>query len=98
MKKQSARTSKKGKALPAYKNAGLPPARRVKDLLSRMELEEKAAQMLCIWREKAQTPVDDHGDFDPLKAKAAFAQGHGLGQFGRPSDSGKGKNAREMPN
>jgi beta-glucosidase len=96
MKKQSARASNKSKALPAYKNAGLPPARRVKDLLSRMKLEEKAAQMVCIWREKTQTLVDEHGNFDPPKAKAAFARGHGLGQFGRPSDSGNGKNAREM--
>ncbi len=96
MKKQSARASNKSKALPAYKNAGLPPARRVKDLLSRMKLEEKAAQMVCIWREKTQTLVDDHGNFDLQKAKTAFARGNGLGQFGRPSDSGKGKNAREM--
>ena len=96
MKKQSARASNKSKALPAYKNAGLPPAQRVKDLLSRMKLEEKAAQMVCIWREKTQTLVDDHGNFDLQKAKTAFARGNGLGQFGRPSDSGKGKNAREM--
>ncbi len=32
----------------------------------------------------------------PRKAKAAFKKGHGLGQVGRPSDAGKGKNAREM--
>ena len=30
------------------------------------------------------------------KAKAHFKNGHGLGQVGRPSDAGKGKNAREM--
>jgi len=96
MKKQSAHASKDRKALPAYRNADLPPARRVKDLLSRMNLEEKAAQMVCIWREKTQTLVDDDGNFDPRKAKAAFSRGYGLGQFGRPSDSGKGKNAREM--
>jgi beta-glucosidase len=96
MKTRSARKSKASKALPPYKNASLPPDRRVKDLLSRMNLEEKAAQMLCIWREKVSTLVDDNGDFDLKKATAVFKKGHGLGQFGRPSDSGKGKNAREM--
>ena len=96
MKTQSARKSKVGKTLPPYKNASLSPDRRVRDLLSRMNLEEKAAQMVCIWREKISTLVDDHGDFDLKKAMAAFKKGHGLGQFGRPSDSGKGKNAREM--
>ncbi|MGB7847154.1 MAG: glycoside hydrolase family 3 N-terminal domain-containing protein [Candidatus Acidiferrum sp.] len=96
MNKQPALATRNRKAVPAYKNPNLPSARRVKDLLSRMTLEEKAAQMMCIWREKTITLVDEGGDFDPRKAKAAFSSGHGLGQFGRPSDSGKGKNARAM--
>ncbi len=75
-----------------YKNPNLPPERRVKDLLSRMTLEEKAAQMLCIWQKKADLLVDAKGNFDPQKARAAFKDGHGLGQVGRPSDAGKGKN------
>ena len=86
---------KKGTPLP-YKNPALPSAKRVKDLLSRMTLEEKAAQMLCIWMQKAQTLVDAEGSFDPNKAQAAFKKGHGLGQVGRPSDAGKGKDARSM--
>ena len=95
MKKQLA-ASRNPKRFPAYRNAKLPSARRVKDLLSRMSLEEKAAQMVCVWREKAKTLVDEDGKFDYAKAKAAFARGHGLGQVGRPSDAGSGKNAREM--
>lgn len=95
MKKQLA-ASRNQKRFPAYRNAKLPSARRVKDLLSRMSLEEKAAQMVCVWREKAKTLVDEDGKFDYAKAKAAFARGHGLGQVGRPSDAGSGKNAREM--
>jgi beta-glucosidase len=79
-----------------YKNPNLPAERRVKDLLSRMSLEEKAAQMLCIWQKKAEMLVDAKGNFDPPKARAAFKDGHGLGQVGRPSDAGKGKDAREM--
>ncbi len=71
-----------------YKDAGAPIAERVQDLLARMSLEEKAAQMICVWQEKAQTLVDDHGAFDPDKAGSAFGDGHGLGQVGRPSDAG----------
>lgn len=96
MKKQLAAASRNPKRFPAYRNAKLPSARRVKDLLGRMSLEEKAAQMVCVWREKAKTLVDEDGKFDYAKAKAAFARGHGLGQVGRPSDAGSGKNAREM--
>src|ERR1700690_4507641 len=82
--------------IPAYRNPALPPSRRVKDLLARMTLEEKAAQMMCVWQKKSETLVDAEGNFDLKKAKAAFKHGHGLGQVGRPSDAGKGKNAREM--
>ncbi|MFP5228036.1 MAG: glycoside hydrolase family 3 N-terminal domain-containing protein [Acidobacteriota bacterium] len=94
MKKSSALVSSRSKAIPAYKNPKLPSARRVKDLLSRMTLEEKAAQMLCVWQEKAQKLVDEKGDFDLAKAKKAFRDKRGLGQVGRPSDAGGGKKAR----
>ena len=54
MKKQKPQFAKQArKAVPAYKNSSLPSARRVKDLLSRMTLEEKAAQMMCIWQQEA---------------------------------------------
>jgi beta-xylosidase len=96
MNRQAALATRTRKAVPAYKNPKLPSARRVKDLLSRMTLEEKAAQMMCIWREKTITLVDERGDFDLQKAKIAFSNGHGLGQLGRASDSGQGKNARAM--
>ena len=79
-----------------YRNATLPAAKRVKDLLSRMTLEEKAAQMMCVWQKKAETLVDAEGNFDLAKAKAAFKQRRGLGQVGRPSDAGQGKDARGM--
>ncbi len=81
---------------PAYKNLALPIETRVHDLLSRMTLEEKIAQMVCIWQKKADTLLDADGNFDFAKARSHFKHGHGLGQVGRPSDAGKGKNAREM--
>ena len=67
--------SKKARMLP-YQNPALSAEKRVKDLLSRMTLEEKAAQMLCVWQSKAQTLVDAEGNFDFQKAKAAFKKGH----------------------
>src|SRR5215469_5346146 len=79
-----------------YRNPALPADRRVKDLLRRMTLEEKAAQMLCIWQKKPEVLVDAEGNFDPRKAKANFRHGRGIGQVGRPSDAGKGKDARGM--
>jgi beta-glucosidase len=97
MKKQkSAVAVTTRKAAPVYKDARQPSARRVKDLLSRMTLEEKAAQMMCIWQKKTETLVDSDGNFDFKKAKKAFRDGRGLGQVGRPSDAGGGKNARGM--
>jgi beta-glucosidase len=96
-------TTKSPKTVPAYKNPRLPAAARVKDLLSRMTLEEKAAQMMCVWQEKAAKLLDASGNFDPVKAKAAFKSRRGIGQVGRPSDSGAtpaapadGKTARGM--
>jgi beta-glucosidase len=90
------------KKIPAYRNPALSPARRVKDLLSRMTLEEKAAQMMCVWQKKVDTLVDDDGNFDLPKARRAFKDRRGLGQVGRPSDAGgprdsaKGRTARTM--
>jgi len=59
-----------------------------------MTLEEKVAQMLCIWQGKAKTLVDEAGEFDLEKARAAFP--HGLGQVGRLSDTAGGRNPRQM--
>jgi beta-glucosidase len=78
------------------KNPNLPIEERVADLLARMTLEEKVAQMLCVWQGKSQTLVDEKGNFDFKKAKAHYKDGHGLGQVGRPSDAGGGRNAREQ--
>ncbi len=78
-----------------YRNPVLPAEERLKDLLARMTLEEKAAQMMCVWQQKADTLVDAAGRFDREKAERAFAAGHGLGQVGRPSDAAGGLRPRE---
>lgn len=89
------RGNQKSRIMP-YRNPAISAEKRMQDLLSRMTLEEKAAQMLCIWQKKPQTLVDADGNFDLAKAKESFKNGHGLGQVGRPSDAGKGLNARRM--
>ena len=68
---------------PVYKDSSQPIERRVEDLLSRMTLEEKVAQLITIWEHKGniQTPG---GDFSPDKASQAFP--NGLGMIARPSD------------
>lgn len=88
-----------------YKNPNKPINERVKDLLSKMTLEEKAAQMMCIWQQKTEKLVDEDGNFDFKKAKKNFGNGNGIGQIGRLSDAGtgniqthpwKGRNARQQ--
>ena len=68
---------------PLYKDASQPIERRVEDLLSRMTLAEKVAQMITVWehKDRIQTPA---GAFSPQRASAAFPAG--LGQVARPSD------------
>ena len=76
------------KGMHPYQDVHRTPDERVADLLSRMTVEEKAAQMLGVWQEKASRLVDAAGNFDIDKARQSFADGHGLGQVGRPSDAG----------
>jgi beta-glucosidase len=68
---------------PLYKDASQPVERRVEDLLRRMTLEEKVAQMLSLWEHKDRIQTPD-GTFSPDKASQAFP--NGLGQIARPSD------------
>lgn len=67
-----------------YRDPALPVADRVSDLLARMTLEEKVAQMRCLWFGKA-TICNADGDFAPDRAAHAIADG--IGQIGRPSDT-----------
>ncbi|TWU28365.1 glycoside hydrolase family 3 N-terminal domain-containing protein [Bythopirellula polymerisocia] len=89
---------------PIYQLADKPIEQRVADLLSRMTLEEKVAQMVCVWNEKNDKLLDEQACFDPVRAKSRFGHGHGLGQVGRLSDAGSnmgksfasGRNALQM--
>jgi beta-glucosidase len=83
---QSAKASPADKvpADAAYKNANLPTNERVADLLSRMTLGEKIAQITALWENKVD--IQDQQDrFDPTKASALYPDG--IGQISRPSDT-----------
>ena len=83
-------------AMPLYKDRSRTVDERVEDLLGRMTLEEKVAQMLGVWQRKRPGLVDAQGRFDAGAARAAFGDGHGLGQVARPSDLAGGLGARQM--
>ncbi|MCX6180531.1 MAG: glycoside hydrolase family 3 C-terminal domain-containing protein [Bacteroidetes bacterium] len=72
-----------------YKDAKAPVNDRVEDLLKRMTLDEKVAQLECMWETKRNF-CDAKNNFDPKKAALVLV--NGIGQIGRPSE---GKNAYE---
>ena len=80
---QSAPAEPASSDIPAYKNAALSIDARVDDLLSRMTLNEKVAQMRYIWLDKVRM-FDRSGHFVPGKAKSVIP--YGIGQITRPSD------------
>lgn len=73
-----------GEPAPVYKDATRPIPERVEDLLKRMTLEEKVAQMITVWNSKPSV-MDAQLQIDPAKFRTVYP--HGLGQFARPSDS-----------
>lgn len=77
-----------------YKNPKLKVDDRVSDLLNRMTIEEKVAQMLCIWGQKKSLFYDKDGNLD-LKILRSTLD-HGLGQIARLSDTNSGQNAKQM--
>ena len=76
-----------------YWNASLPTEQRVEDLLQRMTMEEKLAQMISTWLKKLDIQSADYS-FDPAKAAAKYP--HGIGFFTRPSDKSGAGSPREL--
>ena len=68
-----------------YWDASLPVKQRVADLMARMTMEEKLAQMISTWTNKAEIQdEDDMNRFDPAAASERYPDG--IGFFTRPSD------------
>lgn len=87
----------------AYKNPNLSIDERVKDLLGRMTLEEKVAQMMGMWMEKpndnSKVPKEKlplGGTFSPELAKQKMP--NGIGQFGRQRENLDPKSSAEYAN
>ena len=82
---------------PAYLNPTLPVEERAADLLSRMTLEEKVAQLVGTWQNPDQVSdrklmfVGPNREF--LPDRAALTLKNGLGQMTRPSEN---RGPREM--
>lgn len=86
-----------------YKNPQLSIDERVKDLLARMTLEEKAAQMMCLWMEKpndnSRVPKEQMpmgGEFSPELAKQKMP--NGIGQFARQREYRDARRSAEYAN
>ncbi len=77
-----------------YWNASLPVEQRVDDLIQRMTLEEKVAQIITVWNSKGDIQGD--GDvFDATRASSVYPDG--IGQIARPSDRLGPSSPREVP-
>ena len=81
---------------PPYRDAKLPVDRRVDDLLARMTLEEKVAQMLSLWQQGKATITDSAGHFAPARAPRWFRVG--IGRIERPSDGHGARAEAEFTN
>ncbi len=68
---------------PVYQDASAPVDARVDDLLGRMTLQEKIAQITAVWFRKNDL-FDAHGRFDTAAARRLFPDG--IGQVTRPGD------------
>ena len=70
----SFQTTHSQSASPDYKNASLSVDVRVADLLKRMTVEEKVAQLTCLWAQRPQINpqtdfANDRGELSPEKAQ-----------------------------
>ncbi|KQR80564.1 glycoside hydrolase [Sphingomonas sp. Leaf343] len=74
-----------GLAGPLYRDARAPVDLRVRDLIGRMTLEEKVAQLITLSTTKRDVMNADRG-FDAAMAGKAYPDG--IGQIARPSDRG----------
>ena len=81
-------------ARPLYKDPTAQLEARVEDLLGRMTLEEKVAQMTSVWDAKSEL-FDAERELDPAKLAKQYPLG--IGQFARPSDATGPTSPRVLP-
>src|SRR5437764_6666661 len=78
-----------------YQDSSLSVERRIDDLLSRMTLEEKVGQMLCLWQGK-RAITDRDGRFDPARAPKWLRIG--VGRIERPGEEHGARAEAEFTN
>jgi beta-glucosidase len=79
-----------------YRDATLPVERRIDDLLRRMTLQEKVAQMLSLWSQKTTITDNATGRFSASRAPRWFRLG--IGRIERPSDGHGARATAEFTN
>jgi beta-glucosidase len=88
---------------PAYLNPHLPAGARVRDLLGRMTLEEKVAQLTCLWQRRPQGG-GGRGDDSPAEGgafsaeKAGRVMPHGIGEIARQREGMDARGSAEYAN
>jgi len=78
---QSTPETKMGSEANLFQTSSNP---KVESLLAEMTLDEKLAQISCIWFDKAKV-LEKDGSFNPEKMKEHFP--HGIGCWARPQDT-----------
>ena len=84
------RFTEKPAASAAYRDAGLSVNARLDDLLARMSVAEKVAQVTAVWNDKRRMDNDDYS-FNADSAQLLMP--HGIGHLTRPSET-EGSHAR----
>jgi beta-xylosidase len=79
---------------PDYKNPDLPVRQRINDLLNRMTLEEKVAQMMGVWEQRSTLILDENENISIQKLRNNFK--NGIGQIGRINTIAGGLSAKDM--
>jgi beta-glucosidase len=77
---------------PLYRDARAPVDLRVRDLIGRMTLDEKVAQLITLSTSKRDV-MDANRALDPAMASKAYP--NGIGQIARPSDRGGAATAND---
>ncbi|HCA80650.1 MAG TPA: beta-glucosidase [Bacteroidetes bacterium] len=80
--------------LPAYRNPSLSVEDRLLDLLGRMDIDEKIAQMICLWRLPHTVLFNGEGKLDEESIRQNLRSG--IGQIARISDRAGGQSPEGM--
>ncbi|TXF91303.1 beta-glucosidase [Neolewinella aurantiaca] len=74
----------------SYRDPAVSVTNRINDLLARMTVEEKVAQVTAVWNDKRRMDNEDFS-FNPDSARTLMP--HGIGHITRPSETSGGADA-----